>query len=178
MRVVGGQNALRHPCKQHRRALRLLSRSLKGASPEQAQATKLGDGKEDVRRGGQRKTDAAGRRGKRHARLRQRAPIADAGAKREGQFLGGGAARGVPGVAAREERYEGREMLAYMERGVHVIGEERGLLRRAFAAERERRQQIDGRPMVPARPSPPARGQRPRAPIPARGRARPRRGAF
>ena len=90
------------------------------------------------------------RRGKRHARLRQRAPIADAGAKREGQFLGGGAAGAVPGVAAGEEGNEGREALADMERGVHVIGEECGLLRRTLAAQRERRQRIEpAEPVIP-----------------------------
>ena len=38
-----------------------------------------------------------------------------------------------------------------MERGVHVIGEERGLLRRTLAAQRERRQRIEaGRARDPA----------------------------
>ncbi len=143
MRVVSGENAFGHPRQQQEPGLRLHSCHLKRAAPEQAQAAELGDGEEDVRRSGEREADRAGRCGKRHARLGQRTPIADAGGERKGQFLGGGAASAVPGMAACKEWNEGREMLADMEGGIHVIGKKRVLLRRALAAQRKSRQRIE-----------------------------------
>ncbi len=143
MRIVGGEDALRHFGEKEQVLIRTFPRGGKRSRPKQPHRPEGRNRDKNVGRRRNRKPDAACGFGKRHAGFSERAPIGDPRRQRKGEFLGCRTARGVPGMAARQERNERRRALTKVEGGVDIIRKWHGPVSGTFARKRESRERIE-----------------------------------